>query len=38
MRAYFLGKHPLDEQRIQNLKAELPKAYTEYDKAKAAGK
>jgi metalloendopeptidase OMA1, mitochondrial len=34
----FLRTHPLDEQRIQNLKAELPKARAEYEKAKAAGK
>ena len=34
----FLRTHPLDEQRIQNLKAELPKAQAEYQKAKAAGK
>jgi metalloendopeptidase OMA1, mitochondrial len=34
----FLRTHPLDEQRIQNLKAELPKAQAEYEKAKAAGK
>jgi metalloendopeptidase OMA1, mitochondrial len=34
----FLRTHPLDEQRIQNLKAELPKAQLEYQKAKAAGK
>jgi metalloendopeptidase OMA1, mitochondrial len=34
----FLRTHPLDEQRIQDLKAELPKAHAEYDKAKAAGK
>jgi metalloendopeptidase OMA1, mitochondrial len=34
----FLRTHPLDEQRIQNLKAELPKARVEYEKAKAAGK
>jgi predicted Zn-dependent protease len=34
----FLRTHPLDEQRIQALKAELPKARAEYDKAKAAGK
>jgi len=34
----FLRTHPLDEQRIQNLKAELPRAQAEYQKAKAAGK
>jgi len=34
----FLRTHPLDEQRIQNLKADLPKAQAEYQKAKAAGK
>ena len=34
----FLRTHPLDEQRIQDLKAELPKARGEYEKAKAAGK
>jgi metalloendopeptidase OMA1, mitochondrial len=34
----FLRTHPLDEQRIQALKAELPKARAEYEKAKAAGK
>jgi metalloendopeptidase OMA1, mitochondrial len=34
----FLRTHPLDEQRIQSLKAELPKARAEYEKAKAAGK
>ncbi len=34
----FLRTHPLDEQRIQNLKAEMPKARAEYEKAKAAGK
>jgi metalloendopeptidase OMA1, mitochondrial len=34
----FLRTHPLDEQRIQNLKAELPKAQVEYQKAKASGK
>ncbi|MCX6921632.1 MAG: M48 family metallopeptidase [Verrucomicrobia bacterium] len=34
----FLRTHPLDEQRIQALKAELPKAQAEYQKAKAAGK
>jgi predicted Zn-dependent protease len=34
----FLRTHPLDEQRIQNLKQELPKAEAEYQKAKAAGK
>jgi predicted Zn-dependent protease len=34
----FLRTHPLDEQRIQNLRAELPKARAEYEKAKAAGK
>ena len=34
----FLRTHPLDEQRIQALKAELPKARAEYDKANAAGK
>lgn len=34
----FLRTHPLDEQRIQNLKAELPKAQAEYQKAKAAGR
>ena len=34
----FLRTHPLDEQRIQDLKTELPKARAEYDKAKAAGK
>jgi metalloendopeptidase OMA1, mitochondrial len=28
----FLRTHPLDEQRIQNLKAELPKAQAEYRK------
>jgi len=34
----FLRTHPLDEQRIQDLKAELPKARAEYEKTKAAGK
>jgi predicted Zn-dependent protease len=34
----FLRTHPLDEQRIQALKEELPKATAEYQKAKAAGK
>jgi predicted Zn-dependent protease len=34
----FLRTHPLDEQRIQSLKDELPKATAEYQKAKAAGK
>ena len=34
----FLRTHPLDEQRIQSLKGELPKARAEYEKAKAAGK
>jgi metalloendopeptidase OMA1, mitochondrial len=34
----FLRTHPLDEQRIQALKDELPKANVEYQKAKAAGK
>jgi metalloendopeptidase OMA1, mitochondrial len=34
----FLRTHPLDEQRIQALKDELPKATAEYQKAKAAGK
>jgi predicted Zn-dependent protease len=34
----FLRTHPLDEQHIQSLKAELPKARAEYEKAKAAGK
>jgi len=34
----FLRTHPLDEQRIRNLKNELPKAQAEYEKAKAAGK
>ncbi len=34
----FLRTHPLDAQRIQALKAELPKARAEYEKAKAAGK
>lgn len=34
----FLRTHPLDEQRIQDLKAELPKAQAEYQRAKAAGK
>jgi metalloendopeptidase OMA1, mitochondrial len=34
----FLRTHPLDAQRIENLKAELPKAQAEYQKAKAAGK
>ena len=34
----FLRTHPLDDQRIQNLKAELPKARAEYEKVKAAGK
>jgi len=34
----FLRTHPLDQQRIQNLKNELPKARVEYEKAKAAGK
>jgi metalloendopeptidase OMA1, mitochondrial len=34
----FLRTHPLDDQRIQSLKAELPKARAEYEKAKAAGK
>jgi len=30
----FLRTHPLDEQRIQDLKAQLPKAQAEYQKAK----
>jgi predicted Zn-dependent protease len=34
----FLRTHPLDEQRIQALQAELPKARAEYEKAKATGK
>ena len=34
----FLRTHPLDAQRIQDLKAQLPKARAEYEKAKAAGK
>ena len=34
----FLRTHPLDADRIQNLKNELPKAQAEYQKAKAAGK
>ena len=34
----FLRTHPLDKQCIQSLKAELPKARAEYEKAKAAGK
>ena len=34
----FLRTHPLDEQRIQSLQAELPKARVEYEKAKASGK
>ena len=34
----FLRTHPLDEQRIQSLKAELPKAQAEYARTKAAGK
>jgi metalloendopeptidase OMA1, mitochondrial len=34
----FLRTHPLDEQRIQSLKDELPKAQADYDRAKAAGK
>ena len=34
----FLRTHPLDQQRIQNLKNELPKARVEYEKAKAAVK
>ena len=34
----FLRTHPLDEQRIQSLKDELPRAQAEYQKAKAAGK
>jgi metalloendopeptidase OMA1, mitochondrial len=34
----FLRTHPLDADRIQNLKNELPKAQAEYAKAKAAGK
>jgi predicted Zn-dependent protease len=34
----FLRTHPLDEQRIQTLKAELPRAQAEYQKAKPAGK
>ena len=34
----FLRTHPLDEQRIANLKAELPKAEVEYQKATSAGK
>jgi predicted Zn-dependent protease len=34
----FLRTHPLDEKRIEALKAELPQAQAEYAKAKAAGK
>ncbi|HOX58493.1 MAG TPA: M48 family metallopeptidase [Candidatus Paceibacterota bacterium] len=34
----FLRTHPLDEQRIKDLQAQLPKAQAEYQKAKAAGK
>jgi metalloendopeptidase OMA1, mitochondrial len=34
----FLRTHPLDADRIQTLKADLPKARAEYEKAKAAGK
>ena len=34
----FLRTHPLDKLRIQDLKARLPKARAEYEKAKAAGK
>ena len=34
----FLRTHPLDAQRIQNLKAQLPNAQAEYQKARAAGK
>lgn len=34
----FLRTHPLDQQRIQDLKAKLPQAQAEYQKAKAAGK
>ena len=32
----WLRTHPLDDQRIQQLKTELPKAQAEYQKAKAA--
>lgn len=34
----FLRTHPLDKQRIQDLKAQLPNARAEYEKAKSAGK
>jgi len=34
----FLRTHPLDEQRIAEIKAQLPIAQAEYQKAKAAGK
>lgn len=34
----FLRTHPLDDQRIQNLKAQMPRAQAEYQKAKAVGK
>lgn len=34
----FLRTHPLDQQRIQNLKAKMPQAQAEYQRAKAAGK
>ena len=34
----MLRTHPLDQQRIQKLQSKLPKARTECEKAKAAGK
>ena len=34
----FLRTHPLDDKRIQDLKAKLPEANAEYQKTKAAGK
>jgi predicted Zn-dependent protease len=34
----FLRTHPLDQTRINDLKAAMPKAKAEYDQAKAAGK
>lgn len=34
----FLRTHPLDERRIQDLKAQMPRAQAEYQRAKAAGK
>jgi len=34
----FLRTHPLDEKRINDLKAKLPEVQAEYQKAKAAGK